>query len=135
MSMRLDIQVSPGELLDRMTICEIKAERLVDRARELAQDEFNELNRLSCALPQADGRLDQLVQRLRSINRQLWVVEDKLRIHEKGADFGEEFVRLARSVYRLNDFRSAFKLAINKVLDCPIQEQKSHSLPSLWPRT
>ena len=121
------IPVSPGELIDKITILEIKSARLKDPAKR-----FNVRAELALliqardrALP-APARLDELTDALREVNKDLWAIEDDLRACEARADFGPGFVAMARAVYRLNDSRAALKREINLLLGSGLIEEKSH---------
>lgn len=123
----IEVPVSPGELLDKISILEIKSRRLTDPsqlrfvARELALlRERWERSGLQLAL---DGLLDEL----RHVNEQLWDIEDAIRESEKARRFDEGFIALARSVYRTNDRRAALKRLINERAGSPIREVKSYS--------
>ncbi|WP_339950984.1 DUF6165 family protein [uncultured Albimonas sp.] len=123
------VEVSPGELIDKITILEIKAQRLSDPSRRF--NVTTELELLVAArdasLP-APAELDELTDALRAVNEDLWSVEDDLRACESRHDFGPGFVALARSVYRLNDRRAALKREINLLLHSRLMEEKSHPL-------
>ena len=118
--------VSWGELIDKITILEIKAERLTDAAalsnvrRELAA-----LSPLAAA--QADARLPALRAALAQVNAALWDIEDAIREKEAANDFGAAFIELARSVYRRNDARAAIKRQISLALGSELIEEKSYS--------
>lgn len=126
--MKIEAPISVGELVDKITILRIKLARLADPA-QLANVRA-EHDRL--AQIYAENRIVTLIdpkdeERLQSVNSELWEVEDRLREHEARGDFGAEFVRLARSVYRLNDARAAAKRAINLRSGSLIVEEKSYS--------
>jgi hypothetical protein len=124
------IPVSWGELIDRITILEIKSERL--RAEEALGNVRNELVLLrNIADPALATQrvLTETKSRLRVVNEKLWDVEDRLREKETVGDFGAEFVELARSVYTNNDERAALKQKINDALPCGIVEEKSYAGP------
>jgi hypothetical protein len=126
--MRLQIEVSPGEAADKLTILRIKQERIRDPAK-LAHI-AREAEMLEAALAPIRQRVPAilpLIEELRRVNEALWEVEDALRLHEKRGDFGAEFVRLARSVYVTNDRRAAVKAEINAILGSDIAEQKSYA--------
>jgi hypothetical protein len=126
--MRLSIEVSPGEAADKLTILDIKRERIRD-AGKLAHI-AREAALLEAALAPLRARhpaILPLIEELRRVNEALWEVEDALRLHEKRGDFGPEFVRLARSVYVTNDRRAALKAEINAILGSDIAEQKSYA--------
>jgi hypothetical protein len=126
--MRLTIEVSPGEAADKLTILDIKRERIRD-AGKLAHI-AREAALLEAALAPLRARFPAilpLIEELKRVNEALWEVEDSLRLHEKRGDFGAEFVRLARSVYVTNDRRAALKAEINAILGSDIAEQKSYA--------
>lgn len=121
------IEVSPGELIDKIAILEIKAERIADggkRAHVLA--ELEALRSARAAQVALHPRLDRLSAALRQINETLWDIEDALRDCERNGDFGPRFVELARSVYHTNDRRADVKREINLVLDSRLVEEKSY---------
>ena len=122
------VETSPGELIDKITILEIKAARIAD-ADKLAniRRELDALSatRDSCIPP--SGRLDELTDALRSVNGKRWDIEDDIRDCERAKDFGETFVGLARAVYFTNDERAALKRAINDLLGAEIVEEKSYA--------
>jgi hypothetical protein len=121
------IEVAPGELLDKITILEIKSERINDPAK------LPNICREMAVLAEArdrmiplSGELDQMVIELKAINAVLWEVEDEIREYERRREFGHRFVELARSVYRNNDRRSAIKRRINEWLGSTILEEKGY---------
>jgi hypothetical protein len=121
------VPVSWGELIDKITILEIKRDRierpdaLANVARELAM-----LHEAAAEVLRVDG-IAPLVQRLRRINETLWEVEDAIREQEADARFGPGFVALARSVYKTNDERAAIKREINCLLQSELVEEKSYA--------
>jgi hypothetical protein len=117
------IDISPGELFDRLTILEIKLARIPDK-RAVLGPEYTALAAERTTL-KAEG-LDRLVAELMAVNTTLWEVEDGLRDHERRRDFGPSFVELARSVYFNNDRRSAIKRQINMLLGSTLTEEKSY---------
>jgi Tfp pilus assembly protein PilF len=122
------IEVSPGELLDRLSILEIRAGRLSDPG-QLApvRAELGALRRLRAeAVPRSD-ELARLEGQLRAVNERLWRVEDELRLCERAGDFGDRFVALARSVYQTNDERAALKRRVNELLGAASAEQKVYA--------
>lgn len=121
------IQVSWGELFDKISILEIKAERLSSgTARANAAQELERLR--EAARPVADNKeLAPLAARLKRINETLWKIEDDIRAKEAVKDFGPEFVELARAVYINNDERGALKAKINVLLQSSIVEEKEYS--------
>lgn len=118
--------VSIGELIDKITILDIKSERITDPAKlKNVRFELDQLRALRTTLP----ALDQFAQEergLKEVNMELWDVEDDLRAHEMAGTFGEDFVALARSVYKLNDRRAALKYAINQISGSTLVEEKSY---------
>jgi hypothetical protein len=120
------IPVSVGELLDKIIILEIKAERLHDPA-QLAnvQRELVALKRIERTLGPAHD-LAPTITGLKAVNRQLWDIEDQIRECEARRDFGKRFVELARSIYRLNDERARLKKAINVTSGSALVEEKSY---------
>lgn len=125
--MSLLVPVSWGELLDKITILQIKSERIGDAAK--LQNIRHELALLlsirddQTSLPQ---ELDALVVSLRQVNERLWEIEDAIRFCEKKKDFGPGFVELARAVYHNNDRRAELKYQINALLGSSVIEEKSY---------
>lgn len=126
--MHIVLQVSPGELIDKLTILEIKLARINDpekRANVLVE---LALVRDACARALPPLReLTELQTKLARVNEALWDIEDDLRERERALDFGERFVALARSVYMSNDRRAAIKREINRLLDSAIIEEKLYA--------
>lgn len=126
--MRIEVEISPGELLDKISILELKVELLSDSTKLAnVRRELAALSTVRQRQIPAAARLDELVRELASINRKLWRVEDALRDCEQRKHFGEEFVELARSVYLANDARCAIKRAIDEFLGSNIVEEKSYT--------
>ena len=127
------VPVSWGELLDKITILQIKDQRIGDpAARANVEREL--------ALLQHEGReamgqpgLAALLDRLRAVNEELWDIEDRIREREAAADFDDGFIQLARSVYQKNDLRAALKRRINQVLGSRLVEEKSYAGMSAIP--
>jgi hypothetical protein len=127
--MRADIPVVPaswGELLDKISILEIKSARIVD-AKAVANVR-HELALLSeCTQPiRSHASFTEWTTALRTVNERLWDIEDKIRQKERDQAFDEEFIALARAVYLTNDERSAIKRAINMAIGSEIVEEKQH---------
>ena len=123
----MQIEVSPGEVVDRMTILEIKLERITDPAkRECLERDYGMLQAALAATPVSPG-LAALRNALKQVNLALWQVEDDLREHERRKDFGPSFVELARSVYRHNDRRAALKQDINALAGSALNDVKSYA--------
>jgi len=123
----ISVPVSFGELIDKITILEIKSERIGDAAKLAnVRTELDLLNATWNAAPSA--RTDIAAERaaLRAVNEALWDIEDRIRIKEKAKAFDAEFVELARSVYVRNDERAAVKRAINEKLGSTLVEEKSY---------
>lgn len=121
------VNLSPGELLDRLSILEIKTERITDSDKlAWVHAELAHLKQVRDRLVPASEELAGLATALKRVNESLWGVEDALRLCERNQDFGPEFVALARSVYRTNDERGALKRKINELLGSPLQEQKAY---------
>jgi hypothetical protein len=119
--------IAPGELLDKISILEIKCERIVDRAKlDNVRVELAALSAVRDKLSRP-GELDSLAAELKSVNQCLWDVEDQLRDCERRQDFGPRFVELARSVYRHNDRRAALKRDINVMLGSQLIEEKAYA--------
>jgi hypothetical protein len=121
------IPISPGELLDKITILRIKSER-IDDPNKLAnvQNELKMLDDIWSTAVIQDDTIHQLTAELTSINESLWDIEDDIREEERNRRFGERFIELARSVYVTNDRRAEAKKKINLHLGSAIVEEKSY---------
>jgi len=126
--MSIAVEISPGELIDKLTILDIKLERISDPDK-LAniRKERDTLMRTFRQHVQATPETTTLMAELRATNAALWDIEDDIRDHERDANFGESFITLARSVYRMNDQRAAIKRRINDLLGSELVEEKSYS--------
>ncbi len=125
--MLLNVQTSPGEFLDKLTILEIKAERIAEPAKLANVRRELELLRATWAASPLAGRdVSALVARLRAVNESLWDTEDRIRACEAEGRFDAGFVALARSVYRDNDRRAALKRELNLLLGSDLLEEKSY---------
>lgn len=128
MSQTISVEIAPGELIDKITILEIKTERIADEAK-LANVRI-ELETLvkarDAAIPASDD-MDRLTAALKAVNEELWEIEDDIRDCERDKDFGETFVKLARAVYVTNDKRAALKRDINELLGSRLVEEKSYA--------
>ena len=126
--MNLKVEVSVGEFLDKMTILEIKSERIQD-ASKLANvgKELELLRRTWEASPLAGSDISEKLGELKKVNEALWEIEDKIRVKESVGEFDEEFVELARSVYIENDQRAAVKRELNVALGSDLIEEKSYA--------
>lgn len=126
--MLLNVQSSPGEFLDKLTILEIKSARITD-PQKLAnvRRELELLRATWAASPLAGRDVTELVAGLRAANEALWEIEDRLRACEAERRFDAEFVELARTVYRTNDRRAAIKRQLNLQLGSDLLEEKSYT--------
>lgn len=124
----MQVEIAPGELVDKITILAIKRERISDAAK--LRNVEHEYGILTAILPpefKTDAKLGQLQADLKTVNEVIWQVEDDIRDHERRKDFGPSFVELARAVYINNDQRAALKREINEALQSAIVEEKSYS--------
>jgi|TARA_B110001450_G_scaffold167654_1_gene156328 hypothetical protein len=123
------VEVSVGELLDKISILEIKKEKIKDPDKLKFIDEEHII--LKGQLDQnvkSDDKLDKLFQSLKEINVKLWVIEDDKRMCEKNSDFTENFIKLSRDVHFLNDDRAKIKLEINHHTGSKIKEIKEYTV-------
>jgi hypothetical protein len=119
------IPVSIGELIDKITILEIKAERVADTSKQLnIRSELGLLRAVWNRRGPADPVLNTLIKELKETNEALWAIEEAIRECERHLDFGPQFIELARAVYRDNDRRSALKHKINELSESAIVEEK-----------
>ena len=126
--MTLKVAISFGELLDKITILQIKSERISDAAK--LQNIHHELELLQSIWEKSDEvKIDIKfeIYELKAINEILWDIEDKIRVKELNKDFGKEFIELARAVYVTNDKRADFKRKINVKLNSELVEEKSYA--------
>ena len=122
------VEVSVGELLDKISILEIKKEKIKDPEKlKFINDEYNILNEQLKNNVKSDDKLNNLFKTLKEINSKLWVIEDDKRLCEKNSDFGEKFIKLSRNVHFLNDDRAKIKLEINKHTKSKIKEIKEYT--------
>lgn len=123
----ISVPVSFGELIDKITILEIKAQRIADPDKLAnVQAELDLLNSTWSANPSAGHDLTDARRRLKAVNSALWDIEDQIRLKEKAKVFDAEFIKLARSVYLRNDERAAIKREINRKLGSTLVEEKSY---------
>ena len=126
--MKIMIEVSIGELIDKMTILEIKLDNISDETKLAnVHHEYNLLKEVYVASINETATLLELSSQLKNINAAIWRIEDDIRNLERSKSFNKEFVEVARSVYRTNDERAAIKRKINELLDSKIVEEKSYS--------
>ena len=121
----MKIEVSNGEIIDKLTILQIKLEMITDPLKIAnIQYEYDTLLPIASKILKPDHLL---VTDLKSINSKLWKIEDDIREMERNSDFGPGFIELARQVYRLNDKRAGIKREINKLTNSGLIEEKSYS--------
>jgi hypothetical protein len=124
----ISVPVSPGELLDKVTILRIKSQRMSDAAKLAnVRIELKVLEETWAASAYAKADVAADVNALLEVNERLWVIEDEIRDKERAKEFDAEFVRLARAVYVVNDERAAVKRRINVNLGSTIVEEKSYA--------
>ena len=122
------VEVSVGELLDKISILEIKKEKIRDENNlKFINDEYKILKAELDQSIKSDEKLEKLFQSLKEINAKLWVIEDDKRMCEKNSDFGEKFIKLSRDVHFLNDDRANIKLEINNHTGSKIKEIKEYT--------
>jgi peptidoglycan hydrolase CwlO-like protein len=121
------IPISPGELLDKITILQIKAERINDPAKVAnVKTELDMLSKVWNKAVEVDAEISALTAELKSVNEALWEIEDDIRDEERNKQFGERFIELARAVYVTNDERANAKKKVNLHLNSTIVEEKSY---------
>ncbi len=122
------VEVSVGELLDKISILEIKKEKINDIEKlKFINDEYEVLyNQLKINVDY-NNKIRKLFSSLKEINSKLWVIEDDKRMCEKNLDFGEKFIKLSRDVHFLNDDRAKIKLEINNLSGSKIKEIKEYT--------
>ena len=124
---KIIIEVSVGELLDKISILEIKQEKIKDPEKlKFISDEHSILKDQLDNNVKSDEKLNNLFQSLKDINAKLWVIEDDKRLCEKNSDFTENFIKLSRDVHFLNDERAMIKLKINELTGSVIKEIKEY---------
>ena len=125
---KIIVEVSIGELLDKISILEIKQEKIKDPEKlKFINNEHSILEDQFKKSVKSDDKLNNLYQSLKEINAKLWVIEDDKRQCEKDKDFGEKFVKLSRDVHFLNDDRAKIKLEINNHTGSLIKEIKEYT--------
>ena len=121
------VEVSVGELLDKISILEIKKEKIKDSEKlKFINDEYEVLKDQLDKNVKSDEKIDKLFQSLKEINAKLWIIEDDKRMCEKNSDFSENFIKLSRDVHFLNDTRAKIKLEINNHTGSKIKEIKEY---------
>ena len=122
------VEVSVGELLDKISILEIKKEKIKDSEKlKFINDEYEVLKDELDKNVKSDEKIDKLFQSLKEINSKLWIIEDDKRLCEKNSDFSEKFIKLSRDVHFLNDDRGKIKLEINHHTGSKIKEIKKYT--------
>ncbi len=124
----ISVPVSPGEVVDKITILEIKAERITDEEKlRNVRTELDLLVQVWETVSVNTEAIPPLKEALKGINQALWDIEDQIRVKELRREFDQEFIDLARSVYVQNDQRAAIKKQINVLLGSRIKEEKSYA--------
>ena len=127
-SSKILTEISPGELLDKISILEIKLEKIQDKEKlEEINKEYEILKKTQNSDIKSDEKLDSLFKSLKKVNIKLWNAEDQIRVCEKNKEFKDTFIKLARDVYFYNDERAKIKLEINKTLKSNIREVKQYT--------
>ena len=120
-------EISPGELLDKISILEIKLEKIKDKnSQEKIKIEYKILKKIQNSSIEMSDKIKDLYRSVSDVNIKLWDIEDKLRIYEQNKDFGKNFIELARGVYFNNDKRAKLKNEINEILKSNIREIKQY---------
>ena len=122
------VEVSVGELFDKISILEIKKDKIKDKEKlKYIVDEYNLLKEQMVNKVKLNEKLSSLFNALKDINSKLWVIEDDKRLCEKNSDFGEKFIKLSRDIHFLNDKRASIKLEINNQTGSKIKEIKEYT--------
>ena len=122
------IEVSVGELFDKISILEIKKNKIKDKEKlKYIVNEYNLLKEQMVNTVKLNEKLSGLFDTLKDINSKLWVIEDDKRLCEKNSDFGEKFIKLSRDIHFLNDKRASIKLEINNQTGSKIKEIKEYT--------
>ena len=125
---KIIVEVSVGELLDKISILEIKQEKIKDPDKlKFISNEHSILKNQLDNHVKSDDKLNKLFKLLKEINAKLWTIEDGKRLCEKEKDFGEKFIKLSRDVHFLNDDRAKIKLEINNLTNSLIREIKEYT--------
>ena len=127
--MRLVIEVAPGELIDKITILELKLQNITDQNQQAnVRREYEVLMATFRQAVEETKTLSDLIEELRSANGRLWTYENEVRRLELSGDFGDRFIAVARSIYLTNDERAATKRKINQLFNSALMEEKSYRL-------
>ena len=122
------VEVSVGELFDKISILEIKKDKIKDKEKlKYIVDEYNLLKEQMVNKVKPNEKLSGLFDTLKDINSKLWIIEDDKRLCEKNSDFGEKFIKLSRDIHFLNDKRASIKLEINNQTGSKIKEIKEYT--------
>mgnify|MGYP006263470831 FL=1 len=125
---KIIIEVSIGELLDKISILEIKLQKIKNPEKlSFIKDEYSILKDQLEKKIESSGELNELYKSLKEINSKLWVIEDEKRLCEKEKEFDEKFIKLSREVHFLNDDRAKIKLEINNLTNSKIKEIKEYT--------
>ena len=125
---KIIVEVSVGELLDKISILEIKQEKIKDPNKlKFIEDEYSILKEQLDANVKSTSEINELYKSLKEINSKLWVIEDDKRLCEKEKKFDEKFIKLSRDVHFLNDERARVKLEINTLMNSNIKEIKEYT--------
>ena len=126
-SKKILTEISAGELLDKMSILEIKLEKVKDKDRQKRiKNEYDILKKVQNSSIEMSDKIKDLYRSVSNVNIKLWDIEDKIRICEQNKDFGKNFIELARGVYFNNDKRAKIKSEINEILGSNIKEVKQY---------
>ena len=125
---RIQTEISEGELLDRISILEIKLNEIKNHAQlKEVKKEYKILNKLKQKHINSSKITDLLYKDLKETNEKIWIIENEKRLCEKNSDFKEKFIQICRNEYFANDKRAKIKREINKILDSHIKEVKQHT--------
>ena len=125
---KIIVEVSVGELFDKISILEIKKDKIKDKDKiKFIIDEYKVLKEQMINKVELNEKLKELFNTLKDTNSKLWVIEDDKRLCEKNSDFGEKFIKLSREVHFLNDKRASIKLEINNQTSSKIKEVKEYT--------
>ena len=124
----ISVEIAPGELIDKITILEIKLKRISDPGKlENVREEWQALTEVRDTTIKVSDQLRLLSDELKTVNEMLWKIEDDIRDCERNRKFGKHFITLARSVYKTNDERAQLKRRINHLLGSRLVEEKSYT--------
>ena len=125
---KISIEVSAGELLDKISILHIKLDKIKDKnSLDFIKKEYNILIQERDKNIDLNDEIDNLYIELKTVNEKLWIIEDEKRLCEKNSKFDEKFIQVSRDIHFLNDRRAVIKLNINKILGSNIREIKLYT--------